>query len=271
MPPARDPGASPAGAEGGASASLLDHPALGRLFFPQHCWFEAPFLVEAAGARLACSLHRAERSSLTVIHFHGNGEVVADHRDGFPARFTALGYDLLLAEYRGYGMSTGAARLGPMLDDVERLVAACDAPPERLVLFGRSIGSLFALEGVARFPRIAGLILESAIADPLERILLRVSPAEVGATPEAFAAAVRTRLDHREKLAAYRGPVLLLHALLDELVDVSNAERLASWSAGPATLKLFDRGNHQTIQSANAPDYFAAVAEFLSRVGSRAA
>lgn len=92
-----------------------------------------------------------------------------------------------------------------MLDDVPAIVRAACVPPERTVLFGRSVGSLFALDGVARFPGVAGLVFESAIADPLERILLRVRPDELDASPEAFAAAVAARLDLEKKLAAYRG------------------------------------------------------------------
>ena len=93
-----------------------------------------------------------------------------------------MGWDLLLAEYRGYGGSTGEPLLGRMLDDVEAVLRAA-GPPERLVVFGRSVGSLFALEAVARCPGVAGLVLESAIADPLERLLLRVTPRELGVTP----------------------------------------------------------------------------------------
>jgi pimeloyl-ACP methyl ester carboxylesterase len=222
-------------------------------------------MVEAGDARLACSLHRvADPGALTIVHFHGNGEVVADWLEDLPGRVAALGANLLLAEYRGYGMSTGEPRLGRMLDDVEAIVRAAGAPPERLVLFGRSVGSLFALEGVSRFPGVAGLVLESAIADPLERLLLRVDPGEVGATPEELAAAVAARLDHRGKLAAYRGPVLVLHTLFDDLVPVTHAERLASWAGGKVLLRLLDRGHHNTILAENEEPYFAALAELLA-------
>jgi hypothetical protein len=139
-------------------------------------------------------------------------------------------------------------------------------PPGRLVVFGRSVGSLFALEAVARHPDVAGLILESAIADPLERLSLRVEPRELGVSRAAFEAAVAARLDHRARMGAYRGPVLVLHARHDGLVDVSHAERLASWAGGPARLLVFDEGDHNSILAANADAYLEAVAEFLAGV-----
>ncbi|HTP30052.1 MAG TPA: alpha/beta fold hydrolase [Anaeromyxobacteraceae bacterium] len=251
------------------SADLLDHWVIARAaFFPRRCWFRSPFVIESKGARLACSFHRADRGGLTVVHFHGNGEVVSDYLDGFPSHFTSNGHDLLLTEYRGYGMSTGEVELGAMLDDVEQVIRGTGVDPERIVLFGRSIGSIFALEGAARFPRVAGLILESAIAEPMASLRMRgVSHEDLGVTPEAFAAAVGDRLNHQRKMAAYGGKTLVLHALFDDLVDVTNAERLASWAGGPVTLRIFDRGHHNTMRVDNEAAYFGAVKEHLAVCG----
>src|SRR5512138_588972 len=259
MASAADPGA------------LLDHPLVAaRYFFPRRAFIPEPRWVDAGDARLACALRRTDAPDpLTVVHFHGNGEVVADWlEDGLADAITGrLGCDLLLAEYRGYGLSTGAPRLGRMLDDVEAIVRAAGVPPERIVLFGRSVGSIFAIEAAARFPSAAGLVLESGIADVLERLLLRVEPEEVGATAAAFEAAVAARLDHRAKLAAYPGPVLVMHALHDDLVPAAHARRLAEWAAGPVILKLFEHGDHNSLLAANACAYLAAVAELVALAG----
>jgi pimeloyl-ACP methyl ester carboxylesterase len=244
----------------------LDHPLIAeRYFFPRRAAPRSRLDVEVDGALLACALHRADPDGHTVVHFHGNGEVVADWQDGLDEAVGAMGWDLLLAEYRGYGASTGAPLLGRMLGDVEAVLRAA-GPPERLVVFGRSVGSLFALEAVARCPQVAGLVLESAIADPLERLLLRVSPRELGVSGPAFEAAVAARLDQRAKIAGYRGPVLLLHARHDGLVDVSHAERLAAWAGGPATLRVFTEGDHNSILAENATAYLGELARFLERV-----
>lgn len=189
--------------------------------------------------------------------------MVADWQDGFPERIAALGCNLLLAEYRGYGGSTGAPRLGRMLDDVAAVVGAA-GPAERVILFGRSVGSIFALEGVSRFPRVAGLVLESGIADVLERLLLRIAPAELDASEDELAAAVSDRLDHRRKLAGYRGPTLVMHTLFDDLVPVTHAERLAEWAGGAVTLELFDRGHHNSILAENEDAYLAALAALVA-------
>jgi pimeloyl-ACP methyl ester carboxylesterase len=245
---------------------LLDHPLISeRYFFPRSARPRSRLDVDTGDAILACALHRSSPEGRTVVHFHGNGEVVADWQDGFPEVIGRMGWDLLLAEYRGYGASTGQPQLGRMLDDVAAVLCAA-GPPERLVVFGRSVGSLFALEAVARCPTVAGLVLESAIADPLERLLLRISPRELGVDAATFEAAVAARLDHRAKLAGYRGPVLVMHTRHDGLVDVSHAERLAAWAGGPATLRVFEAGDHNSILFENQEAYLGLVGEFLGAV-----
>jgi len=244
---------------------LLDHPLISeRYFFPRRAQPRSRLDVDVGDATLACALHRSDPEAHTVVHFHGNGEVVADWQDGLPEVIGRIGWDLLLAEYRGYGGSTGAPQLGRMLGDVEQVMRAA-GPPEKLVVFGRSVGSLFALEAVARLPGVAGLILESAIADPLERLLLRVGPRELGAGAAEFEAAVAERLDHRAKISGYHGPVLVMHTRHDGLVGVSHAERLAAWAGGPARLRVFEEGDHNSILLENQDEYLEAVRELLAR------
>jgi len=249
-----------------APPDLLDHPLISeRYFFPRVAAPRSRLDLEVDGAVLACALHRGDPEGHTVVHFHGNGEVVADWQDGLDEALAAMGWDLLLAEYRGYGGSTGEPQLGRMLDDVDAVMRAA-GPPERVVVFGRSVGSLFALEAVARYPTVAGLVLESAIADPLERLLLRIRPRELGVSGVEFEAAVQARLDQRAKMSGYRGPALLLHTRHDGLVDLGHAERLASWAGGPARLRVFEEGNHNSILAENAVAYLGELERFLARV-----
>ena len=246
------------------AGSILDHQIITcRYFFPRPCRFDNPFLVHCGAAVLGCHYHVHDPEALTVVLFHGNGETVEDYMGDFSERFDRMGVNLLLAEYRGYGMSGGEPVLGGMLDDVENIIRALRVPPERIVLFGRSLGSLYAIHGVKCFPRAGGLIIESGIADPLERILLRVAPQELGVTHEELRDEVERLFNNREKLAGYHGKVLIMHARNDDLVDVSHGERLHAWAGGEKELKIFERGDHNTILQVNARDYFALVERFI--------
>lgn len=246
---------------------ILNHPLIAeRYFFPRPGGMADPFWVDCGDARLACHYLRRFEQGRTLVFFHGNGEIVPDYLNGFVEVFDRLGCNCLLAEYRGYGLSTGRPELGRMLDDVEPILKATGEPPERLVLFGRSVGSIFAIHGASQWPTVGGLILESAIADVRERLLLRVSPEELGIDGKKFTAAVEDRLDHRAKIRAYPGPVLILHGQRDDLVDASHARCLFQWVGGAKTMKIFPRGGHNDLLFLNAPEYFALIGTFLKNI-----
>jgi pimeloyl-ACP methyl ester carboxylesterase len=248
------------------SQSLLDHPTLTQRYFcPRRDAPPSVFWIDCLGTRLGCAYVAPHRDALTVVHFHGNGEVVADSIPDLATDLTALGINVLFAEYRGYGASNGEPGMARILDDVPEIVRALPVPPKRLVAFGRSLGSLYAVELVHRFPETAGLIIESGIADPLERILLRVRPEELGTTAAVLADEVRARLDPQPKLNAYDGPVLVLHAEHDSMVDSSHAMRNARY-ARRATLQLLPEGDHNSIFDENREAYLAALAEFLKGI-----
>jgi len=237
-----------------------------RYFFPRGEAPARPHWVEGPGGRLACAYVAVDESAPTLIHFHGNGEVVADYvdDDGDHA-FASLGVNVLYAEYRGYGASEGEPSFVSMLDDVDAIFDSVGADPSRTFAFGRSVGSIYAIELIRRRPAIRGLIIESGIADPLERVLLRVRPEELGTDLATLAAEASAVLDHRKKLAAYRGKLLVLHARGDDLVDMSHAERNhASGGGDDKRLVLFDRGDHNSIMAYNRAAYLRAVADFIA-------
>jgi hypothetical protein len=71
---------------------LLDHPLLSaRSFFPLDAGFADPFFVEGEGFRLGSHCRRISADAPTVIHFHGNGETVADYVGAFDEWIAALG------------------------------------------------------------------------------------------------------------------------------------------------------------------------------------
>ena len=86
------------------SNSILNHPLISqRYFFPRTEPVLRPFWIECEGARLACLYHEVDPEARTIVHFHGNGEIVADYLDGFPELIGRMGCNCLLAEFRGYG------------------------------------------------------------------------------------------------------------------------------------------------------------------------
>lgn len=249
---------------------LLHHPLIGsRYFFPRRDAVPDPFWIRCGEVSLACLYARHQADAPTIIHFHGNGETAADWGADLAAPLVQRGYNCLLVEYRGYGASGGTPALGALLADVGPILEAIDTPLSRCVFFGRSVGSLFALEAAARAPQAAGLVLESAIADPEERLRLRVSPAELGVSDAAFSAQIQARLDPRPKLQAFGGAVLVLHTEADALVSVRHAQQLYDWAQEPKSIHRFPRGGHNDILWQNFSAYWDALDTFLTALFPR--
>ncbi len=245
--------------------SILDRPAIsGRYLFPQPRRVADPFMVHVTGAELACYRRTIDPDKYTVVHFHGNGEAVADYVPDMADLLADLGLNSLFVEYREYGGSTGQARLVAMLGDGEAAITAAGLTPERVIAFGRSIGSLYAIELVHRQPAIGGLILESGIADPSERFLTYADMTAAGVTESSVIAEVERHFNHKNKLSKYKHPLLILHTKNDGLIDISHAQRNFQW-AGSAQKRLvrFPVGNHNTIFWTNAREYLAAIRVFV--------
>lgn len=248
------------------SASLLDHPLVSqRYFYPRAAAIPQPLYIKAAdGSQLACYYQKVATDSKTVVYFHGNGEVVADYLPEFSDWLTGAGYNVLLAEYRGYGMSTGQPTLVSMLNDVEAMLNHLAMSDSRVVLFGRSIGSLYAVHGVSRRPNIAALIIESGVAAISERFFMRVEPAELGRTRAEITNELHQHFDYAAKLKDFQGRTLILHTRHDELLPVRHAELLYAAAPQPKQLQIFERGGHNDIFYWNRQAYMQTVESFLA-------
>ena len=112
--------------------SILDHPSIsGRYLFPQDRTLQRPFV---ARVKLACFHRIVDESGFTLIHFHGNGEAVADYVPHMADVFEDIGLNQLFVEYREYGGSSGEAKLVAMLADGESVMQAAGIDPKKAVV-----------------------------------------------------------------------------------------------------------------------------------------
>jgi len=259
------------GGDGGyMKDSILNHETISkRYFYPRYESFENPYYVQSGENRLACYYHKIDNPRKTIIYFHGNGEVVADYVGFLEDKIeTLLGCSILFAEYRSYGLSTGdTPTLVDMLDDVKIIVESIDVPLEEIVLFGRSVGSIYALHGASIFPNVAGLVIESGISNVVSRVLKMIKkPQKIGTTREALFEEGKIYFDHEEKIKAFKGKTLIMHTRFDSLVSSVNAIKLFSWANEAKKLKLFFEGDHNDILFVNEEEYFELLNEFIGNL-----
>jgi alpha-beta hydrolase superfamily lysophospholipase len=250
----------------------IDHPMINSaIFFPR----PAPGLPTPPGSEdftisvgdgvgVAARYHPSDSSLATVLHFHGNGEIVADYDDIAPL-FHSVGGSLISVDYRGYGRSTGSPTVGNLVEDAPIVLdQVLEFLKERnhkkpLVLMGRSLGSAPAIElASTRVADIAGLIVESGFAQT-EPLL-----AFFGISLESIGVGDVSGLDNDDKMAKVRMPVLVLHAEQDVLLPPWNGERIYEYAASDEKrLVMIPNADHNTIMAFGSSLYWGAIAEFL--------
>jgi len=153
----------------------------------------------------------------------------------------AEGFDVLLVEYRGYGGNPGSPTEEGVAADVgaayRHLVEERGVAPERLVLFGESLGGA-PLTRLATERPVGALVLRSPFT----------SLADVGARAYPFMP-VRALLTDRfpllEQVGSVRAPVAVVAGAADEIVPVEQSRAVAE-AAGAAYVELPGVGHNDT-------------------------
>ena len=124
------------------------------------------------GVRLNGWYIPAQGARATLLFFHGNAGNISHRIDSIKI-FHDLGLSVFIIDYRGYGRSEGRVSIpGVTLDALAAwkwLTEEKKIPPEKIVVFGRSVGGAVAME-LMRHVVSGALILESTFSSLPEMI-----------------------------------------------------------------------------------------------------
>jgi fermentation-respiration switch protein FrsA (DUF1100 family) len=239
----------------------LDPPPAGLELSPERV--EIP---SADGVMLVAWVIRAPPADTTgpwLLMCHGNGGNISDA--GRPAHYAglrALGLNLLAFDYRGYGESGGRPTEDGLYRDAEAayryLREVRRVPPQRIVLFGHSLGSAVAVELATRVPA-AGLVLDGALSSVVDRAQ-EVYPF----VPVRWIA--RSRYPSINRIGGITMPKLFLHARHDEVIPFRHGRRLYDAAPPPKTFVPLAGGHGDAFETDSAT-YFGAIAGFLGTLG----
>lgn len=245
---------------------LKDNIITKRFLFPRKKKLQNPYIINAKGNKLSCVRQMRFKNAKMLIVFHAGSELVDDYTGSFAHEIDKMGINLLLVEYPGYSMSTGEANIIDILDLIPDVINNCETSVEKLIVFGRSLGAAYAVDTVAKFPEIKGLIIESGIADFYDRLTKRVNAAEIDCTEDALKADVLKYFNTKQKLKKYTGSTLIMHAKDDRIIGTEQALKNYEWANEPKKIKIFDNGVHKDIQFSNKREYFDIIFEFVSSI-----
>lgn len=242
-------------------SSLLFYPEPGLPFTPDKAGlqYRDVSLTTADGVKLhAWWLPAKEGVTVkgTVLHLHGNGGNLAAHLGGswwLPKQ----GYQVLLLDYRGYGLSAGEPGLPQVYQDIDAAFTWLDQAPQvqgtPLIVLGQSLGGAMALHYLAEHPQrqaqLKALVLDGVPASYREvgQFALSTSwltwPFQVPLSwlvPDADSAI-------RAMPQVNAVPKLIYHSIDDPIVPLSNGIRLYQAAPPPKVLQLTRGGHVQTF------------------------
>ncbi|MBI3480970.1 MAG: alpha/beta fold hydrolase [Nitrosomonadales bacterium] len=207
----------------------------------------------------------------TVLFLHGNAENISTHFRSV-AWLPAAGFNVLALDYRGYGASEGIPSLTGMQQDIDaamrHLLSHKDVDPNRIVVFGQSLGGALAIHYVAHSAyrgNIRAVVIDSAFYD-YRQIAREKLSLSLFSWPFQWLPWLVIDNDYSPaaSIAAISPlPLLLMHGDQDVVVPPHHSQQLFDHANQPKELWVVPGAGHtQSLASAAVRD---RLVEFLRR------
>ncbi|HSA86394.1 MAG TPA: alpha/beta hydrolase [Nitrospira sp.] len=216
-------------------------------------WFQA-----ADGARLFGWYVEAAADRPVMLWCHGNAGNIIDRLDNLKLLYQT-GLSIFLFDYRGYGKSQA---LRPsengLYDDAsgayDYLTRTRKIRPERIVLFGRSLGASVAGELAVQRPA-AALILESSFPS-----IEAVARLHYGGFPAHWFLGAEFRLVDR--LPNLSLPKLVIHGNKDHIIPIELGRQVFDAAKPPKEWYVIQGADHNDTYLIGGRAYFRGLVEF---------
>jgi hypothetical protein len=219
----------------------------------------------ADGVRLNAWIMPAAEPDSTgfwLLICHGNyGNIGFGERPEFYSYARDIGLNLFAFDYRGFGNSEGEPTELGLYDDAVAsyrfLTDSLNVPPDRIIIFGHSLGSGVATELATRVTA-AALVVEGGFTSVPDRgqELYPFLPVKLIATE---------RFESIAKVGRITIPKLYLHSPSDDVIPLSHGERVFAAAAEP---KRFVKvaGGHMHAFRQDRDAYFGAIKSLMNEL-----
>lgn len=192
----------------------------------------------------------------TLLVSHGNAEDLGDIREWLEDMRQA-GFSVFAYDYQGYGTSEGRPSEKAAYADesaaYDFLALNLGTPPDRIIIFGRSVGTGPALQLATRRPA-AGLVLQSPFLSAY-RVLTRIPLLPFD------------KFTNYKRISHIHCPVLIMHGTKDSIIGMWQGEKLFQLANEPKQFVAIAGADHNdsspaiTRISNQALDNFASTLE----------
>jgi pimeloyl-ACP methyl ester carboxylesterase len=200
-------------------------------------------------------LHLYRKDPLGLIFYlHGNTRSIKGWSK-YAKDFYRYGYDVVLADYRGFGKSTGKRSEADLLGDMQFVYQklAEQYTEQHILVYGRSLGSGFACK-IASENKPRYLILDSPYYNFL-KVVERFLPL----LPLRWVLRYHLRTD--KWIRHVNCHTYIIHGTKDWLIPIRHSEALQKINPNKITLIRIDGGGHNNLTSF--PEYHNFIRDIL--------
>ena len=262
--------------------SFLDRPEILEVIFPVvYSGFYFPsalgnslpnaathFIEVEEGIKIGCGFWARGKEFPTILYFHGNGETVADY-DYIAQSYIQRGVNIFVADYRGYGLSSGKPNITNLISDCHIIFEGFKKIIEegeyksKLFLMGRSLGSIPAVELAYHHQNeLKGLIIESGASNNFRRLWSYLNPSEIEKLSSG-------KFLNKEKVKSIFIPTCIIHGELDQIIPIQEGLELYENSgAVDKDILVIPGADHNDLMIRGHGQYFDKIEEFIKKNSS---
>jgi fermentation-respiration switch protein FrsA (DUF1100 family) len=228
---------------------------------PPNARVQDVYLQTAADVRIHawwCPVAYWEPAQGALLYCHGNAGNLS-YRAGSVSRWQKeLGQSVLIFDYPGFGQSEGrpdeAGCYAAANAAYDWLTQAQEVPPERILLYGGSLGGGVAVELASHRPHRALILAKTftSIPDAAQSVYPWL--------PARWL--VRSRFDNLAKIRQCSKPVFIAHGTADQLIPFTQGERLFAAANEPKQFLAMRGVEHNGGLSG---EFYSALRDFLAR------
>jgi len=200
-------------------------------------------------------------NSPVLLWCHGNAGNVS-HRLGNIRQLYQRGISVFIFDYRGYGRSTGMHSEAGLYQDAlasyDYLIHQRRISPDRLIMFGRSLGSSVAGEVAVQRPT-AGLIVEGSFPS-----IQAMSDHHYFGLPAGWVMDLDFNL--AQKVRALHVPLLVIHGERDSIVPMNLGRQVFDAAHEPKRWYVVLGAGHNNVPFVGGDPYFQEIETFIQNV-----